>query len=267
MVRKLAATYSVIAYDRNQMGATVQSHFFGVGSVVPWARAGVGVVCTQSIVNVDAGPQILALLELGAPAHDALSMVVAADAERDYRQIAVLGATGSIAAHTGSKAIAHAGHVETATGSFQANMMANPGVPEAMEAAFTAADGPLCGVNCCCGSSRPGCLHFPIPYGNNSKKHSRFDFCRHVTYAAQREYTATYRALGDRDPGGARYRAALVGRARCVRRCFRAHDLEPYVAVECRPPLGWVSGNTGAGAPPPARPGNRHAHHRCRVRR
>ena len=74
-------------------------------------------------------------------AYDALSMVVAADAERDYRQIAVLGATGSIAAHTGSKAIAHAGHVETATGSFQANMMANPGVPEAMEAAFSAGAG------------------------------------------------------------------------------------------------------------------------------
>ena len=144
MIRKLAATYSVIAYDQRQMGAAVQSHFFGVGSVVPWARAGVGVVCTQSIVNVDAGPQILALLELGATAHDALSMVVAADAERDYRQIAVIGATGSIAAHTGSKAIAHAGHVATAMGSFQANMMANPGVPEAMEAAFAAADGPLC---------------------------------------------------------------------------------------------------------------------------
>ena len=38
MIRKLAATYSVIACDRNQMGAAVQSHFFGVGSVVPWSR-------------------------------------------------------------------------------------------------------------------------------------------------------------------------------------------------------------------------------------
>ena len=143
MIRKLVATYSVVAHDEQHMGAAVQSHFFSVGSVVPWARAGVGVVCTQSIVNVDAGPQILALLELGVSAQEALSMVVAADAQRDYRQIAVLNTAGSVAAHTGAKAIAHAGHVETATGSFQANMMANPGVPEAMEAAFASTGGAL----------------------------------------------------------------------------------------------------------------------------
>lgn len=143
MIRKLVATYSVVAHDEQQMGAAVQSHFFSVGSVVPWARAGVGVVCTQSIVNVDAGPQILALLELGVSAHEALSMVVSADAQRDYRQIAAMSATGSVAAHTGARAIAHAGHVETAAGSFQANMMAKPGVPEAMEAAFAATEGAL----------------------------------------------------------------------------------------------------------------------------
>lgn len=143
MIRKLVATYSVVAHDEQQMGAAVQSHFFSVGSVVPWARAGVGVVCTQSIVNVDAGPQILALLELGVSAQEALSMVVSADAQRDYRQIAVLNTAGAVAAHTGAKAIAHAGHVETAAGSFQANMMANPGVPQAMEAAFAATGGAL----------------------------------------------------------------------------------------------------------------------------
>ena len=48
-------TYSIVAYDESsgELGVAVQSHWFSVGFLVPWARSGVGAVATQSFVKVD----------------------------------------------------------------------------------------------------------------------------------------------------------------------------------------------------------------------
>ena len=46
-------TYSIVARDPDtgELGVAVQSHWFSVGSLVTWARPGIGAVATQA--NVD----------------------------------------------------------------------------------------------------------------------------------------------------------------------------------------------------------------------
>ena len=64
------ATFSIVGYDpkTGDLGVAVQSKFFAVGSVVPWAKAGVGAVATQSYTNVDYGPEGLERLAKGQSA-------------------------------------------------------------------------------------------------------------------------------------------------------------------------------------------------------
>jgi uncharacterized Ntn-hydrolase superfamily protein len=141
----LAHTYSIVARDpkTGELGVAVQSHWFSVGSIVTWAEAGVGAVATQSFVDPAYGPRALELLKRGVPAPDALAQLVAADAQRDVRQVAVVDAQGRVAAHTGAKAIAAAGQHVGAQFSVQANLMANAKVWPAMAVAYEGATGDL----------------------------------------------------------------------------------------------------------------------------
>jgi uncharacterized Ntn-hydrolase superfamily protein len=141
----LAHTYSIVARDpkTGELGVAVQSHWFSVGSIVSWAEAGVGAVATQSFVDPAYGPRALELLKRGVPAPDALAQLVAADAQRDVRQVAIVDAQGRVAAHTGTKAIAAAGQHVGAQFSVQANLMANAKVWPAMAAAYERATGDL----------------------------------------------------------------------------------------------------------------------------
>jgi uncharacterized Ntn-hydrolase superfamily protein len=141
----LAHTYSIVARDpkTGELGVAVQSHWFSVGSIVTWAEAGVGAVATQSFVDPAYGPRALELLKRGVPAPDALAQLVAADAQRDVRQVAIVDAQGRVAAHTGAKAIAAAGQHVGAQFSVQANLMANGKVWPAMAAAYERATGDL----------------------------------------------------------------------------------------------------------------------------
>jgi uncharacterized Ntn-hydrolase superfamily protein len=138
-------TYSIVARDpeSGEVGVAVQSHWFSVGSVVSWARAGVGAVATQSIADPSYGPNALTLLGDGVAPDDALARLTAADERRQFRQVAVVDAAGRVAVHTGERCIAYAGD-QTGDGySVQANMMASPEVWPAMARGFEAADGPL----------------------------------------------------------------------------------------------------------------------------
>ena len=84
-------TYSIVARDpgTGEFGVAVQSHWFSVGSIVPWARPGVGAVATQANAEVSYGPRGLALLAEGADAGEALGRLVAEDSASDTRQVAV----------------------------------------------------------------------------------------------------------------------------------------------------------------------------------
>jgi uncharacterized Ntn-hydrolase superfamily protein len=138
-------TYSIVAFDpgTGQVGTAVQSHWFGVGPIVPWARPGVGAVATQSIAEPAYGPRLLDRLEAGEAPADALAALLADDELAAFRQVAVVDAQGRVAVHTGERCIAFAGHEAGDGFSVQANMMASPEVWPAMAQAFDRAAGPL----------------------------------------------------------------------------------------------------------------------------
>jgi uncharacterized Ntn-hydrolase superfamily protein len=138
-------TYSIVARDpgTRELGVAVQSHWFGVGQMVPWLQPGVGAVATQSIVEPAYGPRALDLLAAGVRARAALDELVAADELARFRQVAVVDAHGNVASHTGDGCIVHAGHEAGHQYGVQANMMASPEVWPAMAHAFEAAVGPL----------------------------------------------------------------------------------------------------------------------------
>src|SRR5256714_1327237 len=106
-------TFSIVARDpaTGELGVAVQSHWFSVGSIVPWAEAGVGAVATQSFVDPSYGKLGLDLMRAGKSAPDALKALLAGDEARDVRQVAMIDAQGRVMAHTGSKDIPAAGHI------------------------------------------------------------------------------------------------------------------------------------------------------------
>jgi uncharacterized Ntn-hydrolase superfamily protein len=138
-------TYSIVALDdaSGELGAAVQSHWFSVGSVVTWARAGVGAVATQSVAEVAHGPNVLDRLAQGMSAPQALAAVLEPDAQARFRQLGAVDASGQAAAHTGDGCIPYAGHVVDRGFACQANIMAGETVPAAMAEAFSAREGDL----------------------------------------------------------------------------------------------------------------------------
>jgi uncharacterized Ntn-hydrolase superfamily protein len=138
-------TYSIVARDAGtgELGVAVQSHWFSVGPIVPWARPGVGAVATQANAEVSYGPRALELLAGGARASEALGKLVAEDDAAATRQVAVVDSSGEVAVHTGELCIPFAGHMVGEGFSCEANMMASEQVWPAMAAAFTAAAGGL----------------------------------------------------------------------------------------------------------------------------
>lgn len=140
-----AHTYSIVARDEEtgEMGVAVQSHYFATGSVVTWAEAGVGAVATQSFVDPGYGKLGLDLMRAGHDSPDALAGLVAADPNREVRQVAMVDSRGRACAHTGASCIAEAGHIVDEGFSVQANMMLRATVWPAMADAYRAASGPL----------------------------------------------------------------------------------------------------------------------------
>ena len=138
-------TYSIVARDpaTGEMGVAVQSHYFGVGRVVPWAQAGVGAVATQSIVNVSYGPDGLQRMSRGESAPDALAALVAEDPGAPRRQVAMIDAAGRVDVHTGAACIQAAGHLTASAVAVQANLVESPAVWESMLAAYDEAAGDL----------------------------------------------------------------------------------------------------------------------------
>jgi len=139
----LTHTYSIVARDSvtGNIGVAVQSHWFSVGSVVTYGKAGVGVVATQSFVNPSYGPKGLALMEKGLSPQKALNALLVNDEGEMFRQVAFLNTKGEVATHTGSACIEAAGHKQGKNFSVQANMMLNNTVWDAMATAFKSTKG------------------------------------------------------------------------------------------------------------------------------
>lgn len=138
-------TFSIVARDPNtgELGVAVQSHWFSVGPIVPWAEAGVGAVATQSFVDPSYGKLGLELMRAGKSAPDALKSLLAGDEGREVRQVAMIDTQGRVEAWTGKNDIQAAGHMVGKNFSVQANLMLNDKVWPAMAQAFENTKGDL----------------------------------------------------------------------------------------------------------------------------
>jgi len=141
----LVSTFSIVALDlRNgDLGVAVQSKYFSVGPVVPWAEAGVGAIATQAWANVSYGPEGLELLRRGLSAEEVVEELTGKDPERDRRQLGVVDARGRVAVYTGERCIPWAGSRTGRGYTVQGNILTGPEVVEAMAEAFERARGEL----------------------------------------------------------------------------------------------------------------------------
>jgi uncharacterized Ntn-hydrolase superfamily protein len=138
-------TFSIVAFDpaNGDLGVAVQSKFPNVGVSIPFARAGVGAVATQSYCNTSFGPRGLALLENGATPEQALAVLTGTDPQRDYRQVGIIDAQGRAASFTGTRCFDWSGSLIGTCCAAQGNTLAGPTVVESMVRAFESTAGPL----------------------------------------------------------------------------------------------------------------------------
>jgi len=139
------ATFSIVARDpeTGDLGVAVQSHYFSVGPIVPWAEPGVGAVATQSLVEVSYGPRGLQMMSSGRGAKQTLEELLSQDSNKDVRQVAMIDSRGEVAAWTGKKCIPAAGDHVGAGYSVQANLMSNANIWPAMALAYENTEGDL----------------------------------------------------------------------------------------------------------------------------
>ena len=144
-VTKIIATFSIVGLDpeTNSLGVAVQSKFLAVGSVVPWARAGVGAVATQAMANYNYGPHGLELMARGKTADETVEGLTLADEDREHRQVGAVDARGRAATFTGSECFEWAGGVTGEYFAAQGNILVGDETVEAMAKTYTETQGDL----------------------------------------------------------------------------------------------------------------------------
>jgi uncharacterized Ntn-hydrolase superfamily protein len=132
-------TYSIIARDpvSGRLGVAVQSHYFSVGTTVPWVAAGIGAVATQAFAEREYGSRALEHLRAKVPIADVVELVLAADDAREFRQLAIMDAAGAAVVHTGASCLPECGHIVGDGVSVQGNMLASKTVLTEMVRAYS----------------------------------------------------------------------------------------------------------------------------------
>jgi uncharacterized Ntn-hydrolase superfamily protein len=141
-------TFSILGRDNSNgdLGVAVQSKFPGVGSLVPYGRAGVGVVATQAFGNPRHGSVGLTLLECGASPQQAIDVLTTGDVDRARRQFALLDEQGASAAYTGAAVAGWDGWAGSTAGRdciSLGNGLAGSAVAQSMVDTFRASTGAL----------------------------------------------------------------------------------------------------------------------------
>lgn len=138
-------TFSIVAADpeTGEVGVAVQSRYFAVGAVVPWARAGIGAVATQAAGVAAFGPRILDLLAAGETPKRAIAHVLEDDPDRAHRQLGVIDASGDVARWTGEKCNPWAGGVQGEGYACQGNFLAGEAVVGEMGRAYEETSGTM----------------------------------------------------------------------------------------------------------------------------
>ena len=144
-LRRLASTFSIVAFDpaTRDLGVAVQSRYFSVGPIVPWAEADVGAIATQSFVNVSYGPRGLQLLKEGSNVDEVIEKLTREDEGREFRQVGIVDSKGNSAAFTGKKCLEWAGSKIGKCYSAQGNILANEDVVKRMGRKFETSKGDL----------------------------------------------------------------------------------------------------------------------------
>ncbi len=137
-------TFSIVAWDQEERewGVAVASKFLAAGSVVSWARAGVGAIATQAYANVTYGPRGLDLLA-AKTADEVVAELTGSDPESTQRQLGVVDRNGRAAAFTGGECFDWAGSKIGDGYTCQGNILTGPEVVENMAAAFESTSGDL----------------------------------------------------------------------------------------------------------------------------
>ena len=139
-------TFSIVAADplAGDWGVAVASRFPCVGAVVPWARAGVGAVATQSWANTALGPAGLGLMGEGVPADDALRRLIEEDEGREDRQVGFVDSAGRSATFTGSRCMGWAGGATGSGFAAQGNILVGEPVVAELALVYSETEGDLC---------------------------------------------------------------------------------------------------------------------------
>ncbi|WP_226085897.1 DUF1028 domain-containing protein [Mesobacillus sp. S13] len=138
-------TFSIVGYDpqEKEWGIAVQSKFLGVGAVVPFAKAGVGAVATQSYANTAYGPQALELMAQGKSAEEVMELITKDDPDKEMRQVGLIDAEGNGATFTGTYCYDWAGGVTGKHFAAQGNILVDENTVKAMAETFESTEGPL----------------------------------------------------------------------------------------------------------------------------
>lgn len=138
-------TFSIVGYDpiEKEWGIAVQSKFLGVGAVVPFAKAGVGAVATQSYANTTYGPRALELFAEGKTAEEALAILIGDDHDQHLRQVGLIDAHGNPATYTGEGCYSWAGGVMGQNFAAQGNILVDESTVQAMADVFSNTEGSL----------------------------------------------------------------------------------------------------------------------------
>ena len=138
-------TFSIVAYDpeSGDLGVAVASRYLAVGSVVPWAKTGVGAIATQASCNTSYGVKGLKMLQKGIGPQEVLDKLTEADEGRNTRQVGIVDATGASASYTGTEAHAWAGHRFAENYAIQGNILVGEEVALDMERVFLETEGDL----------------------------------------------------------------------------------------------------------------------------
>ncbi len=139
-------TFSIVARDlqAGELGIAVQSKFLAVGAVVPWARAGVGAIATQSWANTTYGPRGLELLASGLPASEVMAQLTRDDDRRALRQVGIVSMSGTPATYTGEECFPWAGGQIGEHYTCQGNILVGEDTVLAMARTFEETAGNLC---------------------------------------------------------------------------------------------------------------------------
>lgn len=138
-------TFSIVgAYPATgEVGVAVASKFLAVGSVVPFAQAGIGAIATQSYANTTYGPRGLQLLRQKSTPQAVLRRLTQSDPQREQRQVGIVDARGRSATFTGKRCLRWAGGIAGKHFAAQGNILTGEAVIQAMAQAFQNTQGEL----------------------------------------------------------------------------------------------------------------------------